>query len=25
MSGMKSRDRKTNMLEHMQGVFNELI
>ena len=25
LSGMKSRDRKTNMLDHMQLVFNELI
>lgn len=25
MSGMKSRDRKTSMLDHMQKVFSELI
>lgn len=25
LSGMKSRDRKTSMLDHMQLVFNELI
>jgi len=25
LSGMKSRDRKTSMLDHMQKVFNELI